>query len=359
MFSGGSITLAHYLTIHPTDIAFQIAKDLEFTTSRSLAGRHGDVAGININRNPDWATNLNNLLTLFDLHNLKLVLHEMGTPWATSLGILAPYYNYQPVSIWGATATPISEGLELIDKLAGNNSLGHNFFTDRRMPYFQVINEANYDIPEVRTWTAAIADRIRSYGGKVTGSLRTTNNRYAQAFPEIMPFAEEHFDYLQAHEYIYYVVTSDIRNRGASAEVYQPVYDRGIQMFGQMIADKGPFSASQVILGEWGFWHGTMQGPGLSYPLTVTLHQQAEYIRAVFDALKDVGLRNQYYHLIFNNPTETWGIVDGNGVPYEEVYESFKTGMSNLNPYIPPIIKKIPWWLVIPAGLVAYLISRE
>ena len=334
MFGGGCITLDNYLLINP-DVAFQIANDLYFTTSRSLSGRMGNVAHININNDIDWAENLYDLLTLFNANGLQLVLHEMGNPWGTALGLLAPYYNYQPVSAFGATATTIAAGLLMIDKLGGDNNLGHNFFTDSRMPYWTVINEANIDLAEVPAWTAPMADSIRSYGGKVTGTLRDTSHRYAEAFPYIMPFAEAHFNLLQAHEYLYYMIVSQIRNEGANADIYQPIYDRGVAMFGSMLDTRGPFSVDQVVLGEWGFWHGTMQGPGLTEPLTVTHHQHAEYIRAAFDAMIDVGLKNQYYHLIFDNPVEFWGIVNEQGVPYTEEYDNFKSGMSKI---VPPSI---------------------
>jgi len=351
MYVGGCITLDNYLTLHSTDIAFQIAKDLKFTASRSLSGKHGNVAHINMKNDANWAENLYNLLTLFDSYGLKLVLHEMGDPWGTSLGLLAPYYNYQPASFYGASATPISEGLAMIDELAGDNSLGHNFFTDPRMPYWQVINEANIEIAEVQTWTAAIADRIRSYGGKVTGTLKDTNHRYAEAFPYIMPFLEQHFDLIQAHEYFYYVVTSAISSQGAAAEVYQPIYDRAVQMFNAMLGGSGPFRDDEVILGEWGFWHGSMKGPGMSTALTVTHHQHAEYIRGVFDAMKDVGLKNQYYHLIFDDSVEFWGVVDQLGAPYIEEYSSFKAGMPDTPP-TPPTPETFPLWLLaIPVGL--------
>jgi hypothetical protein len=260
-------------------------------------------------------------------------MHEMGDPWRTAFGILAPYYNYNPPSFWvpGTNPTPIQEALNKVDKLAGNNALGKNFFTDDRMPYWQVINEANLDITEVQTWTAAVADRIRQHGGKVTGTLKDTSHRYAEAFPYIMDFLSQHFDLIQAHEYFYYVVESAIRNQGSAAEVYTPVYNRAVQMFNAMLSGRGPFSVDEVILGEWGFWHGTMQGPGMSSPLTVSHHQHAEYIRAIFDAMKDTGFKNQYYHLIFDESNEFWGVVNNSGTPWTEEYNTFKTGMSNLN----------------------------
>jgi hypothetical protein len=326
MLIGANIPLDFLLHKYPDDRAWQFAADLGFTAIRCSGGKSGNVAGVNINNDPDWAENLEALLSKADSYGLKLVFHELGNPWGTELGILAPYFNYRPTTPY----TSIPDAITMIDKLGGNNSLGHNFLTDSRVPFWHVTNEAPISEQVVRDWTAAVADHIRSHGGKTMSTLKGDGVPYAD-FAPIIAFAEQHLDYLDAHEYLYGVVVNDIRTEGASADIYQKVYDQGILRYGMMLDTRGSFPTDRVVLGEWGFWHDSMRGPGAVDPLTVTHQQHADYIRAAFDAMIDVGITNHFYHLPIDDAIEPRGIADSNVVPHPLQYNAFNIGMDNIN----------------------------
>ena len=330
MYQGGNITLEYLLTKFPDDRAWNIAKDLKFTALRSMSGKSGNVANINIRDDADWAQNLKDLISKFKANGLMFTMHEMGTPWKAAFGIVAPYFNYRPTGNLGGVPTPIPEALEMVDQLGGDNDLSHNFLTDLTIPYWQVINEAPLSNPDVRNWTASVADRIRGHGGKVTGSLKGDSVPYAD-FRPVIDFAEDHFDYLQAHEYFYYPETLDLLEaEGTSAEIYQTVYNKAIERIGLMLSTRGSFPVDRIIIGEWGIKHGEFKPPGVNKTYQVTDKQQADYIAAVFDAMKEMGFRNQYYHLVFDDPTETWGIVDPTGLPHLEQNNAFKKGVNSI-----------------------------
>lgn len=319
----------------PDDLAWKMAQDINLNVLHLAPGIEGDVAGINMNSHPDtWAQKLMNFLNKAESYGLKVILHEMGNPWDAGLGITPPMFNYQRIENFGAVAKTIPEALAMIDKIGGDNNLGHNFFTDPRIPYWQPINEARLDYQDVADWTAALCDAIRGYGGKVSCCVNDGIHRYAESFPYIMPFAEAHFDYLQAHEYGYYGAEALIRSEGAAAQVYQPLYDTFHEKLGTMARDRGSYPIEKVLWTEWGFWNGTMQGPGMSSPLTVTEQQQADYVRAAFDAMRDIGLKNSIYHHLFNTYDfyadryrERWGVADYDGTPFL-AYDAYKTGFT-------------------------------
>lgn len=326
MFTGGNIQLDKLRDFK----SFDIASDLGFTSIRPLGGKSGNVWNIHMVDDVDWAANLKKLADEFRSRNMKLALHELGDPWRTLLGILAPYYNYQPVSAYGATYTPTSQALNMVDQLAGDNNINYNFIADPVFPYWQVINEAPTSNQTVIEWTTAVADRIRSHGGKTTGALCDWPTPYAD-FRPVMSLAADHFDFLQAHEYAYTSALSLIGSQGSNADIYQAVYDKADDRFGLMVSTCGDFGESKVILGEWGMMHGAFKPPGMSTTYQVSLQQHADYVRAVFDALKDNGLSNQYYHLIYDDSGESWGVVSSSGAPVSLVYDSFRNGMSLLN----------------------------
>ena len=334
VFQGANVPFDHLLTISHVVNVWDTLKDLKFTAVRPSGGQSGNVAHINVNRDARWAQNLYNILTLADSYGIKVILHQMGNPWNTHMGLKAPYFNYMPY-----TATPIPEALDIIDKIGGNNELGHNFFTDPRIPYWQPINEAPFpndsralpSNPTVEEWTSAVCDRIHMYGGKTTAALigNYGAGRYTD-FRLIMPWAQSHLDYLQAHEYLFYVATTEFRN---GLDPYQKIYDKAIEEFGQMI-DEGAaygYGPDKIILGEWGVGHGAWNRMGTDLG-NVSMWQFARYLEAAFDAMKAVGLQNQYYHEIYDENTQQWGIMAHNGEIHTEPYLAFKAGMGEITP---------------------------
>ena len=91
-----------------------------------------------------------------------------------------------------------------------------------------------------------------------------------------------------------------------TAVVVQPALNNGIPL-------------SQVILGEFGIWNGIGSDVGLTN-VSFTDAQRAIYIQAVYDAARDVGIKNiaifEYFALKTSDGTylaPNYGLVDGNG----------------------------------------------
>ena len=124
-------------------------------------GTEGDVGHFNINDYPnEWAQNFNNFLSQANSHGIKVSFADLGDHWGILFGIVAP----DPAD--GITGTTISAAMAMVDKLAGNNPLGHNFITDQRVMGWSVANEVNLANNVTYNWCIQILDYIRSKGGK-------------------------------------------------------------------------------------------------------------------------------------------------------------------------------------------------
>ena len=335
VFQGANVPFDHLLTIPHVVNVWDTLKDLNITAVRPNGGQSGNKAHIDVTRDVDWAQNLDAILALADSHGIKVVLHQMGGPWSTEtlMGLDAPYFNYMPY-----VATPIPEALDIIDKIGGDNVLGHNFFTDDRMPYWQPINEAPFpndsralsSNPTVEEWGSAVYDRIHVYGGKTTASIigNNGNGRYTD-FRLIMPWAQGHLDFLQAHEDLYYAAVTEFRN---GLDPFTPILNTGIREFGQMIDEGGAggYGPDRIILGEWGVGHGSWLRPGNFSLGNVSMFQFSRYLEAAFQAMRDVGLVNHYHHEIYDQSREQWGIMAHDGVKHPEPYAAFKAGMAGV-----------------------------
>ena len=190
---------------HPNAVNYQpnawaILKDLGVNTIRVGSGVEGDLHHINISKYPtEWAQSLDAFLSEAASHGIKVFFIQMGTQWDTLLGIVSPAPEQ------GIVGTPIATAKTMIDQLAGNNALNHNFITDMRIFGWSVSNEVNIGDPTTYDWNIQIADYIRSKGGKAWLSCpndQTAGNWWESiSFQRTEPLLRGHVDMLEIHYY--------------------------------------------------------------------------------------------------------------------------------------------------------------
>jgi len=303
--------------------AWHIIEDLGINVIRVWGGVEGNIWHINIKRYPDeWAQNLDAFLDECDRHGVKVVFHEMGNSWGTLFGIVPPPQGpgpYPPVSIEEAKA--------MIDQLAGNNSLRHNFITDPRVLGWRPSNERDISDPYVLQWNLEICDYIRSKGGKAwLASPRYGSWWSGEDFHITEPILRGHVDYLERHLYeVWDFVNICNKNYTQFYNYYKSVLQD------HMIDGRGQFSVDQLILGEFGIWRG--YGSDLGYSGSFTDEERQIYYRAVLDAARDVGVKNVMLHDLFSQlvgpnwteyETPNYGVIDVNGTYYPYVADVIK-----------------------------------
>lgn len=291
----------------------------------------------------NWAENLEAFLAKAANYGIKIVFHSMGNEYGTELGIVAPMFTYRKRTVW----TPLAEALALIDKLAGDNALGKNFIADPRIAWWCPINEARLDDADVREWLIPILERIRAHGGKTSVCVNDGVHGYVDTFPYIIPIIGHCVDYLQAHEYHHPDVVAPLCGN-LEADLYTPIYNAYFQDFQTMAAERGNFPLENVMLTEYGVGNGTWYGIlGPLEQCNLTPSQQAQYIKAVFDAAKDIGISNLFYHEIFDYRTfHLFGFLEFNGaISSQESYDAFK------NAVLPTPTLPIQNW-ILPVALI-------
>ena len=133
----------------------------------------------------------------------------MGTPWGTDFGI--------PDGRGGVGIISIDTAKSYIDKLAGNNALGHNFITDPRIIAWSIGNEVTvgtkYSNGAVTTnseywYLIQLHDYIRSKGGKtianspILDATAYNGNNWWLDTIDTVPLFEGHADYFEIHSYL-------------------------------------------------------------------------------------------------------------------------------------------------------------
>jgi len=313
--------------------AWEFVEELGINALRLFTGGEGDIAHLNMKRYPnEWAENLNDLLTEADAHGVKIYFYELGTQWNTLLGI-------RPED------TTIEEAKSMIDKLAGDNNLGHDFINDDRILVWSVDNEPSISQDPHREedykrlqWILEISDYIRSKavgdGGKtVVASPRVDDNWGRQDFYEIEPIFRGHVDYLERHSYKsveFYQTCVDTGNPFSFEDCYNKMYaSYKEQLQEEMIDGRGSFSVDQLIFGEFGVWigkSGTKSNQGCIDCFFEDEHRRV-YYKAILDAARDVGIKNICFHNLFSRlegPTWTenlipdYGVVDVDGSYHDE-----------------------------------------
>ena len=282
---------------YQTNWATIIKDTLGCNTLRFMCGGEGDVWRINMVQNPNtWAANLESLLQAVDNAGLKCYFYTLGDVWGGELGIIDT----------GSTFMDITLAKTYIDKLAGNNSLNHNFITDPRIAMWSVANEAmigtvsssgvvttnsNYQ------WIIQMCDYIGSKGGKVVvPSPRVTVNGddWNSDFKYTEPLLRGHVDYLEAHRYgIWDLATyCSLGNQQYNWTEWKNIMQEQLQAMSDY---RGDFSMQKIILGEFGIWRGTGSDQGLTN-WTFTDQNRVDYYTNMFQAINNVGLENVCFH---------------------------------------------------------------
>lgn len=304
--------------------AWQILEDLGINVIRVWGGIEGDINHLNIRNYPDeWTQNLDAFLTEADSHGIKVMFHNLGMSWGTLFGIVSPGDTAGP-----APPTPIDEAKAMIDQMAGDNPLGHDFITDPRVVGWRTSNEVNISDAAILSWNLELCDYIRSLGGKAWLSSPSTfpsgNYFNGLSFQQTEPLLRGHVDYLEVH--LYEVWDFDIYYSRDYTKMYNHMKNL-IQNF--MLDGRGAFSVDQLILGEFGIWIGT--GNEYGTPETFSDEDRQTYYQAYLDACRDMGLKNVALHDFFSQiypdgtyETPNWGIVDVDGSYYPYVADVVK-----------------------------------
>ena len=287
--------------------AWTTLKQLNVNLLRIGGGSEGDVGHFNMNNYPnEWAQNLNSFLSTADSFGIQVYFNQMGNKYGTLFGIVCP----QPPTVIG---TSISDSKRMIDALAGNNALGHDFINDPRVFGWSVANEVDLSNSVTYSWVIQILDYIRAEGGKAwVGSpieSTITTNTWTLAgqsdFNQIEPMLRGHVDYLELHTYELNLVTQTINNK---QDVYRTMYSffsKEMQVLMVSEAKNGSIPVDHMIIAEFGITHDV-------YNDTV----RSDYYRAMYQAAKDNGIK-----IICN--FELWDNSNGHGVlnaPYGIIY---------------------------------------
>jgi hypothetical protein len=266
---------------------------LGVNTLRLYCGGNGDVWHINMVNNPStWAVNLESLLETVDNAGFKCYFFSLGDPWGGELGINDPTY---------LTTTPMALNLAktYIDKLAGNNSLKHNFIADPRIVMWSVGDEVDFGNPASPNsnyyWVIDMCDYIRSYGGKTTVPYARLNGGWDDSYlAQTEPMLVGHVDYLETHLYgIWQLATEfSLGNNQYNWAGWKSWLEGALQ---KTMTSRGSFSVDQLLLGEFGLWRGSGTDDGLT-AYSFTDQNRIDYYTNYFAALREVGLKNACFH---------------------------------------------------------------
>jgi hypothetical protein len=290
--------------------AWQLLQKAGVNWIRVSGGTEGDIIHLNmINYPKEWAQNLDRFLNQADSFGIKVSFTTLGTTYGTLFGIVSPGMSDQ--SPFSAVYTPIPQAEAMIDQLAGNNSLQHNFITDPRLLGWVTSNEVyigpnsnsnpTRNGPFILDWNLKMLDYIRSLGGKAWIASPTTilGSSEGYDFSSTYPLIEGHVDFLEAH---YYALGQLVQN----FEVNNGEYDwRGFeQYFENLLSNKmrildriQSFSPNNILLGEFGMWIGP--GEDMGVMKTFADIDRINYYKAVLEAAKDAGLHGVCQHDFF------------------------------------------------------------
>jgi hypothetical protein len=265
-------------------------------------------------------------LTKADSYGMKIMFNVMGNKYGTLLGVVAPMAAYKMITPYSS----IENALVVVDKLGGNNAVNKNFIADPRIAGWAPINEARIDLEDVREWTIAVSERIKSYGGKVSmcvgwgdayNSPVPSRLYYAWSISKIVPIISDYVDYLQAHVYCEDVIVRADSN--PAYDMYTEACESFSIAFEYMVNGRGDFGLDKLMVTETGCGSGTWTSHMGTQ--TITEHQQAEYIRALFDTAKKYGIVKVFYFEPFSRISERgYGFIDYDGSLVTQSYNTFK-----------------------------------
>jgi hypothetical protein len=259
-----------------------VIEDLNINYVTFNSGGEGYPFDIHMTRHPTtWASNLNSLLTQMTANGVQTSFIALGSVWDEFLGIHYPTVN-------------IAQAKSMIDQLAGDNALGHDFITDPRVWCWIVDDEIDLDDAGLKSWCLDLCDYIRGKGGKAAiayprvGSMGWEAGTRSQV---VEPILRGHVDYLIYHAYY------------TSQYMGDPTYDAWYTFqndkFTDYLSGIGDFLPTQVFLNAWGIWTGS--GSGQGYTGVVTEAQQQTYYSATMDAAEDAGIVNIAFYYLFES----------------------------------------------------------
>ena len=303
--------------------AWAILRDLNVNTVRIGGGVEGRTLHININYDAEWAQNLDRILAEAATNGIKVFFLQMGNKYDTMFGINCPEPDQ------GIAGTPIDIAKIMIDQLAGNNALSHNFITDPRLVGWSVSNEVYIGDPTVLDWNIQILDYIRSKGGKAWLSCPFDNTApsYSEGirFQRTEPILRGHVDFLEIHYYGVGIATA-VQNEGGN--VYPPVYNWAKPLLQDAVNGRGTMPIENLILGEFGIWRG--YGADVGVGADITDETRRDYYRGVFGAARDVGFQNISFHDCFAQKSDgaylvpMYSVVDVDGTYFPLVADVIK-----------------------------------
>jgi len=270
--------------------AWKILQDLGINAIRVGGGTEGDVAHFNVKKRPDeWAQNLQNFLALAQASGVAVTFVTMGTIWDTLFGIVCP----EPYK--GIEGTSVAESKSIIDKLAGDNELQHNFIADPRIFAWSVANEVDLNNSITLNWCISILDYVRSKGGKALisspyNSSLSSDWTASMDLNYIEPVLTGHVDFLEIN--IYHDLTAAVAQESGKS-VYEAVYnDMHTSLSKYFVSGRGSIPLENLILGEFGIWHGYSVYEDMAANFTDV--SVSEYYRAVYNCAIDLGIKNVF-----------------------------------------------------------------
>lgn len=288
--------------------AWQLLKAAGVNWVRVSGGTEGDVNHFNIKNYPnEWAQNLDSFLAQAASYGIKVSFGSLGNPHDTLFGIRSPGTSDQ--SDPNAEFTSISDAKAMIDQLAGNNNLHHNFITDSRVLGWVTSNEVyigpstssnpNSDGPFILDWNLQLLDYIRSLGGKAWIASPTVVDGSSDGydFAQVAPLLTGHVDYLEAHYYKEWELVTYYSNGDGTYDWtgFQAFYET--LLMETMVTVRGSFPLENVLLGEFGMWLGSGSDVGVTH--SFTNQDRQNYYHAVLSAAKAAGLLNVCQHDFF------------------------------------------------------------
>lgn len=300
--------------------AWQLLKEAGINTIcvfGDIEGEDGSLQ-ININDYPNtWAQNLNSFLSEAAQNGIEVYFQSLGDSWGNLFGIISP-----GETAGGLPPTPITQAETMINELAGNNSLGHDFITDPRILGWVTSNEVDISNQTILNWNLQVASYIRSLGGKAWLGSPSVNGDYE--FSLTLPLLQGNVDYVDIHAYLLseFYNNSNVMDYTSFFNFYKSYLETAVV---QPALQNG-YSLSQVILGEFGLWTGTGSDQGITANFTDA--ERSVYYQAVFDAAKADGIQNVLFHTFFEEIEPdgaylepNYGVVDSNSTTfYPNIY---------------------------------------
>jgi hypothetical protein len=303
--------------MHPGSLSYvpdwaSILHGMGVNALRLQTGGEGDIWGLDMKENSDWADNLEDLLHTIDEAGFKCWFQSLGDPWGNIFGLddlnLGAGGNNRVPSFVkndnSRTPLTLAQGKEYIDKLANIavNSQNHDFINDPRILFWSIGNECLVGkvngagvvvTNDIYDWIIGIDDYIQSLGGKVVSAAQIVDSSaygggdWDDNWEYIVPLFEGHVDYIELHQYGAWYLTGECSLGG---ETYDwPKFKAWLQSyFETQLTNKGAFSTDQVILGEFGMYLGS-SSDATGKPWIFTSQNRYDYYTAYFEVLNTLG----------------------------------------------------------------------